>query len=68
MENEADIPPEILGDPLFQELMKEGLALQNRFVAKPVYRDTGKGYLESEGEDSLKACHPERSEGSRDRA
>ena len=44
-----EIDPKLLEDPLFQELMKEGLAMQDRFAAKPVYARTGRGYLKSEG-------------------
>lgn len=36
-------------DPLFQEVLKEGLAIQDRFSAEPVYAKTGKGYLKSVG-------------------
>ncbi len=50
MESEKPkIDPKLLEDPLFQELMAEGLAIQDRFVAKPVYARTGKGYLKSAG-------------------
>jgi len=34
---------------LFQQLLKEGLAIQDRFSAEPVYARTGKGYLKSVG-------------------
>ena len=43
------IDPEILQNPLFVELMKEGLAIQDQFSAEPVYARTGKGYLKSAG-------------------
>jgi hypothetical protein len=49
----SEIDPELLNDPLFQELMKEGLAIQDRFSAEPVYAKTGKGYLKSEGVEEL---------------
>ena len=45
------IDPKLLNSPLFQELMAEGLAMQDRFVAEPVYAKTGKGYLKSAGVD-----------------
>jgi len=48
------IDPKLLNSPLFQELMAEGLAMQDRFVAEPVYAKTGKGYLKSAGVDELK--------------
>jgi hypothetical protein len=43
------IAPKLLNDPLFKELMAEGLAMQDRFSADPVYAKTGKGYLKSAG-------------------
>ena len=51
----SGIDPELLENPLFQELMAEGLAMQDRFSAEPVYAKTGKGYLKSAGVDELKA-------------
>ena len=36
-------------DPFFQELMAEGLAMQHRFAAEPIFAKTGKGFLISEG-------------------
>jgi hypothetical protein len=43
------IDPKLLNNPLFRELMEEGLAMQDRFSAEPVYARTGKGFLKSEG-------------------
>ena len=43
------IAPEILENPLFIELMKEGLAIQDQFSAEPVYARTGKGCLKPSG-------------------
>ena len=48
------IDPKLLNDPLFSELMAEGLAMQDRFAAEPVYAKTGKGYLKSAGVEELK--------------
>lgn len=48
------IDPKLLNDPLFRELMAEGLAIQDRFVAEPVYAKTGKGFLKSAGVEELK--------------
>jgi len=45
--------PKLLEDPLFMELVAEGLRIQHRFVAEPVYAKTGKGYLKSEGVEEL---------------
>ncbi len=36
-------------NPLAQRILKEGLAIQDRFSAEPVYARTGKGYLKSVG-------------------
>lgn len=48
------IDPKLQSDPLFKELMAEGLAMQDRFAAEPVYAKTGKGYLKSAGVEELK--------------
>ena len=57
---ETKIDPKLLEDPLFQELMTEGLAMQDRFAAEPVYAKTGKGYLRSAGVDEIKAEQAEK--------
>ncbi len=36
-------------NPLAQAILREGLAIQDRFKAEPVYARTGKGYLRSVG-------------------
>lgn len=36
-------------NPLAQAILREGLAIQDRFKAEPVYARTGKGYLRSAG-------------------
>jgi hypothetical protein len=33
----------------FKKALKEGLRIQHRFKAEPVFAKTGKGYLKSEG-------------------
>ena len=48
------IDPKLLNSPLFQELMAEGLAMQDRFAAEPVYAKTGTGFLKSVGVEELK--------------
>jgi hypothetical protein len=48
------IDPKLVNDPLFRELMAEGLAMQDRFAAEPVYAKTGKGFLKSAGVEELK--------------
>lgn len=48
------IDPALLQNPVFKALMAEGLAIQERFSAEPVYaRRTGQGYLKSEGVEEL---------------
>jgi len=49
----SEIDPELLENPLFRELMEEGLAMQDRFSAEPVYAKTGKGYLKSAGIEEI---------------
>lgn len=48
------VDPKLLESPLFQELMAEGLAIQHRFAAEPVYAKTGKGFLKSEGVEEIR--------------
>ena len=43
------VDPKMLKNPLFIELMEEGLAIQDQFSAEPVYARTGKGYLKPAG-------------------
>jgi hypothetical protein len=43
------IDPELMRNPLFLQLMEEGLAIQHEFSAEPVYARTGKGYLKPTG-------------------
>lgn len=52
--NTTSMDPKLLNNPLFQELMAEGLAMQDRFAAEPVYARTGKGHLKSAGVEELK--------------
>ena len=53
------IDPKLLADPLFQELVAEGLRIQHRFAAEPIYAKTGKGYLKSEGVEELQRIKAE---------
>lgn len=48
------IDPKLLEDPVFRRVMADALAIQDRFVAEPVYAKTGKGFLRSAGVDDLK--------------
>ncbi len=43
------IDPKLLENPVFQRVMADSLAIQDRFSAEPVYARTGKGFLKSEG-------------------
>jgi hypothetical protein len=47
-------PSKFADDPLFLEVMADALAIQERFVAEPLYAKTGKGHLKSAGVDELK--------------
>jgi hypothetical protein len=40
--------------PLAQSILQEGLEIQDRFSAEPVYAKTGKGYLKSVGVEEIK--------------
>lgn len=39
----------MLKNPVFQRVLREGLAIQHQFSAEPVYARTGKGYLKPTG-------------------
>ena len=47
--NTTTIDPKLLNDPLFQRVLADALAIQDRFAAEPVYAKTGKGSLKSAG-------------------
>jgi hypothetical protein len=49
------IDPKLLNDPAFQRVLNDALAIQDRFVAEPIYAKTGKGFLKSAGVDERKA-------------
>jgi len=53
MSDKLDIDPEILESPVFKRVLKEGIAIQDRFSAEPVFAKTGVGYLKSEGVEEL---------------
>jgi hypothetical protein len=40
-------------DPLAQAILRQGLLIQDRFSAAPVYAKTGKGYLKSIGVEEI---------------
>lgn len=43
-------------NPLVIEVLREGLAIQDRFSAEPIYSKTGKGYLKSAGVEKIEAA------------
>ena len=49
MEKECEVKAKYADNPLFLQVLEEGLAIQDRFSAEPVYARTGKGYLKSVG-------------------
>lgn len=40
-------------DPILARLIEDGLAIQDRFIAEPMLKLTGKGYLKSRGVEGL---------------
>jgi hypothetical protein len=56
MNKEIKVDKKFADDPLFQEVMKEALEIQDRFAAEPIYSTTGKGYLKSVGVEELRAA------------
>lgn len=50
---ESTIDPKLLADPVFQRVMRDALAIQDRFAAEPVYAKTGQGHLKSTGVSEL---------------
>ena len=48
------VDPEILNNPIFQRVLREGLAIQDQFSAEPVYARTGKGYLKPTGVEEVR--------------
>ncbi len=47
------VDPKLLENPVFQRVLSDALAIQDRFAAEPVYAKTGKGYLKSAGVEEL---------------
>lgn len=44
---------EFENNPLAQAILREGLEIQDRFSAAPIYATTGKGYLKSVGVEEI---------------
>jgi len=53
---DAKLAAKFANDPLAQAILREGLAIQDRFSAEPVYAKTGKGHLKSAGVEEIKAA------------
>jgi len=47
------VDPSLLRDPVFQRVLKDGLSIQDRFSAEPVFARTGKGQLKPAGVGEL---------------
>ena len=43
------IDPKLRNNPVFQRVLADAMAIQDRFSAEPVYGKTGKGSLKSTG-------------------
>ena len=48
------IDPKLLNNPVFQRVLRDGLAIQDQFSAEPVYARTGKGKLKPSGVAELR--------------
>jgi len=48
------VDPKLLLDPVFQRVLKDGLAIQDQFSAEPVYARTGKGCLKPSGVEEIR--------------
>jgi hypothetical protein len=57
----SEVDPEMLKNPVFQRVLRDGLAIQDQFIAEPVYAKTGKGYLKSSGVAELQKIKKRRS-------
>lgn len=51
---DASVSRKLLKDPIFQRVLQDGLAIQDRFSAEPVYARTGKGQLAPTGVEELR--------------
>ena len=47
------VDPSLLRDPVVQRVLKDGLSIQDRFSAEPVYARIGKGRLKPAGVGEL---------------
>ncbi len=53
---DAELAAKYANHPLAQAILREGLLIQDRFSAEPVYAKTGKGRLKSAGVEEIKAA------------
>lgn len=53
---DAKLAAKYANHPLAQAVLREGLAIQERFSAEPIYAKTGKGFLKSAGVGEVKAA------------
>jgi len=65
--NEA-LKAKYANDPIFLAILKDGLEIQDRFSAEPIYARTGKGYLKSAGVEEIRKAKIEEKERSSSRA
>lgn len=49
MDRRRQAPPEFERDPVICSIVREGIAIQHRFRAKPYLARYGRGWLKSEG-------------------
>jgi hypothetical protein len=57
--------PDFANNPIFQEILREGLTIQDRFKAEPVEARTGQGYLKSFGVSEIEEAKKRSGEGTR---
>jgi hypothetical protein len=50
------LDPKLASNPVFLRVMRDALAIQDRFSAEPVYAKTGKGFLKSAGVREIAAA------------
>ncbi len=56
MESKPKSVSKFADNPLALAILREGLTIQDRFSAEPIYSKTGKGYLKSVGVEEIRAA------------
>jgi hypothetical protein len=56
MESKTKSDATFANNPLALAILREGLAIQDRFSAEPIYSKTGKGFLKSVGVEEIRAA------------